>query len=114
MCYSFSSCPSLPCISLLLLEITRESRRGWVCVRMRGITPTRPQFETQPILLDVIEVLRPLNKAGLYSREASIRGNTVFEPVISPTKFAAENFLSHVPIERESFLVNIANWIYIV
>ena len=74
---SFSSCSSLPCISLLLLEITRGSRRGWVCVRMRGITPARPQFETRPLLLDVIEVLRPLNKAGLYSREASIRGNTV-------------------------------------
>ena len=27
--------------------------------------------------MDVIEVLRPLNKTDLYSREASIRGNTV-------------------------------------
>ena len=79
MRYSFSSCSSLPCISLLLLEITRGSRRGWVCVRMRGITPARPQFETLPLLiLDVIEVLRPLNRTGLYSMKASIRGNTVY------------------------------------
>ena len=83
MRYSFSSCSSLPCISLLLLEITRGSRRGWVCVRMRGITPARPQFETRPLLLDVIEVLRPLNKAGLYSREASIRGKTVCDSCIN-------------------------------
>ena len=74
MRYSFSSCSSLLCNSLLLPE---GSRRGWVCARMRGITPARPQFETRPILLDVIEVPRPLNKTGLYSREASIRGNTV-------------------------------------
>ena len=74
MRYSFSSCSFLPCISLLLLETTRGSRRGWVCVHMRGITPARPQFETRPLLLDVIEVPRPLNKTGLYSREASIRG----------------------------------------
>ena len=48
------------------------------CVRMRGITPARPQFETPPLLLDVIEVFRPLNKTGLYSREAYIRGSTVY------------------------------------
>ena len=50
-----------------------------MCMRMRGITPARPQFETRPLLLDVIEVPRPLNETGLYSREASIRGNTVYE-----------------------------------
>ena len=77
MRYSFSSCLSLPCISLLLLEITHGSGGGCVYVRMRGVTPARPQFETRPLLLDVIKVPRPLNKAGLYSREASIRGNTV-------------------------------------
>ena len=74
MRYSFSSCSSLPCISLL---ITHGSGGGCVYARMRGITPARPQFETRPLLLDVIEVPRPLNKTGLYSREASIRGNTV-------------------------------------
>ena len=77
MRYSFCSCLSLPCISLLLLEITHGSRGGCGYARMRGITPARPQFETRPLLLDVIEVPRPLNKTGLYSREASIRGNTV-------------------------------------
>ena len=75
MRYSFSSCSSLPCISLL---ITHGSGGGCVNARMRGITPARPQFETRPLLLDVIEVPRPLNKTGLYSREASIRGNTVY------------------------------------
>ena len=78
MRYSFSSCSSLPCISLLLLEITYGSGGGGVYARMRGITPARPQFETRPLLLDVIEVPRPLNETGLYSREASIRGNTVY------------------------------------
>ena len=47
--------------------------------RMRAITPARPQFETRPLLLDVIEVPRPVNKTGLYSREASIRGNTAYD-----------------------------------
>ena len=74
MRYSVSSCSSLPCISLL---ITHGSGGGCVYARMRGITPARPQFETRPLLLDVTEVPRPLNKTGLYSREASIRGNTV-------------------------------------
>ena len=77
MHYSFSSCSSFSCISLFLLEITRGSGGGCVYARMRGITPARPQFETRPLLLDVIEVPRPVNKTGLYSREASIRGNTV-------------------------------------
>ena len=77
MRYSFFSCSSVPCISLLLLERTRGSRRGWVCVHMSGITPARPQFETRPLLLDVIEVLQPLNKTGLYSKEASIQGNMI-------------------------------------
>ena len=70
MCYSFSSCSSLPCISLLLLKITHGSGGGCGYARMRGITPARPQFETRPLLLDVTEVPRPLNKTGLYSREA--------------------------------------------
>ena len=78
MRYSFPSCSSFSCISLLLLEITRGSGGGCVYARMRGITPARPQFETRPLLLDVIEVPRPVNKTGLYSREASIRGNTVY------------------------------------
>ena len=77
MRYCFSSCSSLPCISLLLLEITHGTGGGCGYARMRGITPARPQFETRPLLLDVIEVPRPLNKTGLYLREASIRGNTV-------------------------------------
>ena len=76
MRYSFSSCSSLPCISLL---ITHGSGGGCVYARMRGITPARPQFETRPLLMDVIEVPRPLNKTGLYLREASIRGNTVHQ-----------------------------------
>ena len=75
MRYSFSCCSSLPCISLL---ITHGSGGVGVYARMRGITPARPQFETRPLLLDIIEVPRPLNKTGLYSREASIRGNTVY------------------------------------
>ena len=70
MRYSFTSCSSLPCISLLLLKITHGSGGGCVYARMRGITPARrPQFETGPLLLDVIEVPRPLNKTGLYSRK---------------------------------------------
>ena len=77
MRYSFSSCSSLPCISLLLLEITHGSGGGCVYARMRGITPARPQFETRPLLLDVIEVPpaskqdRPLFEGGLYSRKYS-------------------------------------------
>ena len=47
--------------------------------RMRGITPARPQFETRPLLLDVIEVPRSVIKTGLYSREASILGNMVIQ-----------------------------------
>ena len=78
MRYSFSSCSSLPCISFL---IAHGSGVGCVNARMRGITTARPQFETRPLLLGVIEVPRPLNKTGLYSREASIRGNTVYQSV---------------------------------
>ena len=76
MRYNFYSCSSLPCTSLG----TGGSKRGWVCARMHGVTPAWPQLETWPLLLDAIEVLWPLNKTGLYSREASIRGNTVHNP----------------------------------
>ena len=77
MRYSFPLVHLFP-VSLFSCEITHGSGSGRVYARMRGITPARPQFETRPLLLDVIEVLRPLNKTSLYSREASIRGNTVY------------------------------------
>ena len=74
---------AFPLVHLSLhLSSPARNNTGGGCMRarMRGITPARPQIETRPLLLDVIEVHRPQNKTGLYSREASIRGNTVLSP----------------------------------
>ena len=93
-----------------LVERTGRSRRGWVCARMRGITPARPQFETRPLLLDVIEVPRPLNKTGLYSREASIRGNTVIlfvSALIASLRSSDDNYIP-TPKGMAKVLINIS------
>ena len=71
--------------------------------RMRGITPAWPQFETRPLLLDVIELPQPLNKTGLYSREAFSEGNTI--PIFSHFLF--------IPSLYASFLKFVGFFIYL-